>query len=351
MDIRHGTGEAVAGIGIALVLLASITPFLLQPELRVVNSVAYSPDGMRIAADVEGFVYLWDAETGELVFAVDSGPGVRVWNPGHDLTFSADGRRIAVSSYRSGAIIIDTETGERLVSIDDYVTSARVADIAFSPDGSRLLLTLADGNVGLYDAIDGRFLTGFKSTIQKDINLPDVNSVAFSPDGSKVAAGGNYWPRRGPSEGFAAIWDINSGQEHLVVTGHATPVQHVVFSMDNTRIMTVGYAEARIWDTRSGAALVIPQHDCSGIVDAAFIHDGSHIAIACEDGTVHHCDTTSGQCSVAFSQSSLAADGIVAIAFHPDGNQVATATLLGSISVWNMRTGKRVRKLKMPSPD
>lgn len=347
---RHGTGETIAGIALVLVLFAAITPSLLQPDFRNVNSVAYSPDGMRIAADVENFVYLWDAETGELIFAIDSGPGARVWNPGHDLTFSADGSRIAVSSYMSGVIIIDGETGERLVTIDDYLISEGVGDIAFSPNESQLLLALQDGNVGLYDAIDGRLLTGFQSSIRKDINPPILGSVAFSPDGRTVAAGGNYWPKKGPPEGFAAFWDVDSGHERFVVTGHTMPVQHVVFSQDNTRVMTVGGEKVNIWDTSSGATLAIPRPDCSGIVDAVFKKGGNHIAIACADGTVHQCDATSGQCSIAFSPPSSAADGIVAIDFHPDGNRIAAAALLGSISIWNMETGKRIRKLKMPNP-
>jgi WD40 repeat protein len=348
---QHGRGETIAGIGLALVMLAAIAPSLLQPDFRSVNSVAYSPDGKRIAADVENFVYLWDAETGNLLFAIDSGQGQRSWNPGDDLTFNANGSRIAVSSHGSGAIILNSETGERLVTIDDYWTSHGVKDIAFSPDGSEVLLTLSDGNVGLYDAIDGRFLNNFQSTIEKNINLPIVRSTAFSPDSRKVAAGGNYWPRKGPLEGFAAVWDVGSQQEHFVLTGHTTPVWHLAFSPDNTRIMTVGGESVRIWDANDGATLTTIRPDCSKIVDAVFVKDGNLIAVACDDGTVYRCETATGQCTSTFSRPSSAAATIVSIGFHPDGDQIVTATLLGSVATWNMRTGERILKLKMPDPD
>lgn len=350
--VQSVRGESIAGIGLAVVVLVALAPsFLAERDFRSINSVAYSPDGTRIAADVENFVYLWEAETGKLLFAIDTGQGQRIWNPGHDLTFNADGRRIAASSHQAGAIILDGETGERLVSIKDDRTVRGVGDIAFSPDDSQFALTLGDGLVALYDAIDGRFLGEFRSSIQQDINLPIVRSAAFNRKGTKAAAGGNYWPRRGPPEGFAAVWDIGTRGEDFTLTGHSTSVRHLGFSPDDAHIMTVGGERVRIWNARDGAAIKTLRPDCSGIADADYQADGKRIAIVCEEGTVHDCATATGHCTVIFSRSLFGMDAIVSTAIHPDGERIVMATLSGSLAIWDMRTGERILKLRLPDPE
>ncbi len=348
---NHSLGETIVGCGLTLIALAALAPSLMQAESRSVNSVVYSPDGTRIAADVENFVYLWDAETADLLFAIDSGQGQRIWNPGDDMTFSADGSRIAVSSHQGAAIILDSETGERLVTIYDHWTSHGVGSIAFSPDGRLVLLTLVEGIVGLYDAKDGRHLSNFQSSIQADINSPIVRTAAFSQDNTRVAAGGNYWPRRGPPEGFAAIWEIGAQQELFVLTGHKTSLWHLIFSPDNSLIMTRGDTSVRLWDAHDGEALSTLRQDCTAIVTAVFLRDGNHIGVACEDGSIHRCETANSQCSLTFSQPLSASDALVSAAFHPNMDHVVTATLAGVVEEWNTRTGTRIRKLNLPDAD
>lgn len=349
---RSSHRATIASIGLAVVVLAALAPSLLfTPDFRSVNSVAYSPDGTRIAADVENFVYVWEADTGKLVFGIDSGSGLRVWSPGEDLAFSADGSRIAVGPHGPGAIILDSETGERLLTIRDYPTSHGVGDMAFSPDGSQIFLTLVDGDVALYDAVEGQFLAGFKSTIESSINTPIVRSASFSPDGTRVAAGGNYWPRRGPPEGYAAVWDVASREELFVLTGHATPVWDVAFSADSSRILTRGGETVRVWDASDGASLLTLGPECPGIVDAAFLADDNHIMVGCEDAAVHRCETAKGQCTLVFSRPLSEMDQVVTMSVHPEGVDVVMSTFVGTVETWSTATGKRIRKFKMPGPD
>ncbi len=68
-----------------------------------------------------------------------------------------------------------------------------------------------------------------------------VVSVAFSPDGRRIASGGQH--------GEVKVWDAATGQEILTLSGHASPVTSVAFSPDGRRIASASFdGTIRIWD-------------------------------------------------------------------------------------------------------
>ncbi|MBL7782699.1 MAG: myosin kinase, partial [Saprospiraceae bacterium] len=68
-----------------------------------------------------------------------------------------------------------------------------------------------------------------------------VLSVAFSPDGTRLATGS--------SDNTAKIWDLNTGKAALTLEGHTHYVRSVAFSPDGTRLATGSDDKtAKIWD-------------------------------------------------------------------------------------------------------
>ena len=77
----------------------------------------------------------------------------------------------------------DAITGQRLMSLKGRSEDVEVWSIAFSPDGKRLASGSWDQTVKVWDAGDGRELMTLKG------HSGGVASVAFSPDGRKIASG------------------------------------------------------------------------------------------------------------------------------------------------------------------
>src|SRR6186713_1959782 len=76
--------------------------------------------------------------------------------------------------------------------------SSIIQSVAFSPDGSKVLSGALDGTLKLWDVSSGRILRTFGG--HKDW----VNSVAFSPDGSKALSGS--------ADKTLKLWDVRTGQ-------------------------------------------------------------------------------------------------------------------------------------------
>jgi WD40 repeat protein/class 3 adenylate cyclase len=166
-------------------------------------SIAWSPDGRLLAvATASNFVHVYDAETRQPVVAdienVDS--------PVADIAFSPDGRRLIGGTL--GAIHQwDASTGEELppalVSPVGYV-----AGVAYSPDGHTLATTtLGLSTTRLWEMPAGRpigaeLVGGRVPYTNRTLSIEHFahSRPAFSPDGTHLATAG--------ADGAAALWDL-----------------------------------------------------------------------------------------------------------------------------------------------
>ena len=115
------------------------------------------------------------------------------------------------------------------------------------------------------------------NTTEELPSFDQINSVAFSTDGSKIASGGY--------DKTAKIWDANNNQQ-IQEFPYGYFINTVAFSPDNRKLAVGGAGQSvQIWDTATGELIQeLPQNKPTKAV--VFSPDGSMIAMAGEDGLV-----------------------------------------------------------------
>ncbi|KDN39347.1 hypothetical protein RSAG8_08864, partial [Rhizoctonia solani AG-8 WAC10335] len=196
--------------------------------------------------------------------------------------------------------------------------------VAYSPDGSRVAVGNAASKVVVKNAYDGMTLVGPLEARSR------VSSVAFSPDGRNIASA---------TSGYHCsirVWDAYTGTPIAQpFEGHTSLILSVSFSPDGTRIVSGSSDHTmRVWNTYNGTCLLGPLGGHTRDVHSVtFSPNGDLIASASEDKTVRLWNSHDG--TVA-APSMGHPDAVISIAFTPDGTRLISGTRSGKILVWNV---------------
>src|SRR5262249_47550626 len=151
------------------------------------------------------------------------------------LAYSPNGKLLAASSgdsdQRGGVIIWDPVTGERLWECPEVLGYSPT--VAFSPDGSRLATLGNDWNIPtlkIWDRRPGTTPVAIRGT-KGEMGWV---SVAFSPDGNSIATASGTRDEVSPENqpGEVKIWDSRTG-ELIATLPHPGPLTCVAFSPDS----------------------------------------------------------------------------------------------------------------------
>lgn len=139
-----------------------------------------------------------------------------------------------------------------------------------------------------------------ESAPQKFVNLPhSARSLAVSKNGIRIATGGGN--KRHPTELTVRFWDARQlTQIRQIDAGHSRIIQAMAFSPTGDTLASAGADGVFLWD------------------------------LAADHG--HHCGTS-------------AQGGMFAIAFSPDGKQLATGDDKGQVILWNIQLKKNQHTL------
>ena len=87
------------------------------------------------------------------------------------------------------------------------------------------------------------------------------------------------------------LWDLGTGELLAVMTGHCNRVRSVAFSPDGTRIASSSQDQTvRVWDAAGGKPVAVLQGHTSHVIQVLFSPDGTRVVSASNDGTVRFWD-------------------------------------------------------------
>ncbi|HVM47301.1 MAG TPA: serine/threonine-protein kinase [Candidatus Acidoferrum sp.] len=121
---------------------------------------------------------------------------------------------------------------------------------------------------------------------QRDVNLPldalEGCGIAFSPAGDRLAIASHL--------GFARVWRTDTWREEATLRGFLNAVDSVAFSPDGKRLATGGSNPddaIKLWDADSWQELLTLEGTGSLFTSTAFSPDGNALGTQSEDGFLH----------------------------------------------------------------
>jgi WD40 repeat protein len=229
-----------------------------------------------------------------------------------------------------------------------------IDSVAFSPDGRYLAAGGVGGAMRLWDLSDHTATPD----ILGDVATSSVNSVAFAPGGRKLAAGHR--------NGEVRLWDLTT-RDHAVASrvlpvGATNDVSSVAFAPDG-RTLAAGSRDGsvRLWNLAApDAAPVVLSDDRFEVWSVAFSPDGRTLASGGVAGLVRLWDVNDP--AAAPREFSRDANNVVyAVAFAPDGRTLTAGDRNGEVRLWDLTTNgapvtlpggaKSVRSVAFGGPD
>jgi WD40 repeat protein/tRNA A-37 threonylcarbamoyl transferase component Bud32 len=312
---------------------------------RKITAAAFTPDGTRVlTASIDNSVGQWDVAKGQelpkLVLKhkspvsslalVGGNHAITVCEEEKPKNAGAEAKPIP-KLYRW-----NIETAQ-LIEATEF-TGGLLSFVAVAPGGQRALAISTNDRVGhLWDLSAKREIFSPNGMNQPFLSVRESGGIlwaaAFSPDGKQLVSVGGAEAR---------LWDAATGQLKQTFNRHGA-VASARYSPDGKRIVTGSWDNsAKIWNVATALAesKLINKH--TGYVNSAvYSSDGRYLLTASDDGTAWLWDAATGEAIRDFRGHT---DRVARAVFSPDGKQVLTASGDKTARLWETASGKELRQ-------
>ena len=295
------------------------------------RSFFFSPDGKRIISSTSESLWISDTATGKLLRRFNFDPGNVHTSCRYvgDSVLCADVGQARIVTVQT----IDAATGQvRRLRMKEPTGAFNQT---LSPDGKRIALPRRD-EIRLYDTTTGEMVQRIHHK-----GIPGW-SIAFAPDGKSIALN--------DLSDTIFLYDTATGKLIRELKRPGDARMQVVFSPDGRFLVSMPQrppaekGEVSIWSVKDGKEVHRWTHPFSLGMSAAFSPDGKRVAIGDSRWGLVLWDVETGKEVRRLSPPGGAAQ----IAFSPDGKVLATSSPAGAIRLWDAATGKL---FSAPEPD
>ena len=292
-----------------------------EGRTQAVRGVAFSRDGTTVAsAGNDSTVKLWNVATRTIIRTLEHDSRVEA------VAFSPNGNLLASHSYD--------------VNLWDYATGRKIAtlfrtygggSVAFSPDGTILAAGSPDNKVRLWEVSTHREIATF---VHGGIG-PSLHTVAFSPTTQVLASGSQ--------DGTIKLWDVSTKGYIATLEAHSGSVFSVAFSPDGTKLASTGIkrdstgdwdSTVKLWDVEKRETIATLDAHSGWIRTLAFSPHGTVLASGSYDNTVRLWDVETRRNFATLGTENTTSLGghlgrVHAVAFSPSGDTLASGVTVG----------------------
>lgn len=202
-----------------------------------------------------------------------------------------------------------------------------VACLVITPEGHQAISGAEDRTLKRWDLTTGeeiQMYTGHTAAIEAVVRTADGRYIVSGADDDTIR-----------------LWDLTTGDTVRVLTGHRRSILSLALSPDG-RYLLSGSKDTtiRLWDLNTGETVRTLEGHHRAVRDVAFTPDGRHVLSASADRTVGFWDVPTGQRIRSFEGH---IDEVHRVAALSDGHRAISGSADTTMKCWDLRTGTLLR--------